>query len=250
MLNIAGTYALIYALFGGPPGALKVAEYWDSSTEFTLAEVSLAEQLLVLARNVSDALRDSIASINEFLNNEIDAVKQRSSKVRGYKNGAERIKDRIVEYLARLGISLPLRDIYRQLALQLDRIAQNSDAIAYRLTVVTSRGENRFSNRFAAGLREMGELVLREYESLLNSIRLLQENPRRSIEEARKVVLLEDEVDQRYRRLEVEVLEELKDDIIKLMIMREIIDLVEDTADVIKDTAENILFLALYKVTR
>ncbi len=242
--------ALIYALLDGRPGALKVAEYWDASTELTLAEISLAEQLLVLARNVNDALRDAIASLNEFLNMDFNAVKQRSSKVRGYKNGAERIKDRIIEYLARLGLSLPLRDVYRQLALQLDRIAQNSDAIAYRLTVIASRGEKRFTSAFVTRLREMGDLVLREYETLLNSIRMLQENPRRSIDEARRVMLLEDEVDQRYRTLEVDVLEELKDDIIKLMIMREIIDLVEDTADVIKDAAENILFLALYKVTR
>ncbi|WP_048191928.1 DUF47 domain-containing protein [Pyrolobus fumarii] len=229
-----------------------MAEYWGSTeeTEFTLVEMSLSEQLLALARNVNDAIRDAMNAVNDFIEHNAEAVRQRSVKVRGFKNGAERVKDRIVDYLARLGFSLPLRDVYRQLVLQLDRIAQNSDAIAYRLSVVASERSVKLSNSFANKLRSMAQLVFNEYSTLLSSIRMLQENPRRSVDEAKKVMAIEEEIDQKYRELELDVITELKDDLLSLMLMREIIDLIEDTADTIKDAAENILFLALYKVSR
>ncbi len=219
-------------------------------TELTLVEMSLSEQLLSLARNVNDAIQDAMLAVEDFTAGNAEAVRQRSMKVRGYKNGAERVKDRIVEYLARLGGYLPLRDVYRQLVLQLDRISQNSDAIAYRLSVLASKLNVNLSKSFGAKLSSMSHLVLSEYATLLSAIRMLQENPRRSVDEAKKTMAIEEEVDQKYRELELDVISELKDDLLSLMLMREVIDLIEDTADVIKDAAENILFLALYKVTR
>ncbi len=229
-----------------------MAEYWGGydETETTLAEMSLAEQLLALARNVSDALRDSMSAVNDFVGGDYEAVRQRAVKVRGYKNGAERVKDNIMYYLARLSYLLPLSDVYRQVVLQLDRIAQNSDAVAYRLSVLVSEASPRLSKSFGTKLSEMAKLVNLEYETLLSAVRLLQENPRRSIDEARKAMSLEEEVDQKYRELEIDVIREMKEDMVALMLMREVIDLVEDTADVIKDAAENILFLALYKIAR
>jgi uncharacterized protein Yka (UPF0111/DUF47 family) len=228
-----------------------VAEYWGyDETELTLTEMSLAEQLLSLARNVSDAIRDSMNAVVDLAGGDYEAVKQRAHKVRGYKNGAERIKDSIIYYLARLSITLPLHDIYRQIVLQLDRIAQNSDAIAYRLSVLVSKAEPRMSKSFSSKLTSMAQLVNSEFAALLSAIRLLQENPRRSLDEARKVASLEEEIDQKYRELELDVITEMRDNIVGMMLMREIIDLIEDTADVIKDAAENILYLALYKVTR
>ena len=228
-----------------------MAEYWGyDETELTLTEMSLAEQLLSLARNVSDAIRDSMNAVVDLAGGDYEAVKQRAHKVRGYKNGAERIKDSIIYYLARLSITLPLHDIYRQIVLQLDRIAQNSDAIAYRLSVLVSKAEPRMSKSFSSKLTSMAQLVNSEFAALLSAIRLLQENPRRSLDEARKVASLEEEIDQKYRELELDVITEMRDNIVGMMLMREIIDLIEDTADVIKDAAENILYLALYKVTR
>ena len=229
-----------------------MAEYWGyyDETETSLAEMSLAEQLLALARNVGDALRDSMNAVNDFAGGDYEAVKQRAVKVRGYKNGAERVKDNIIYYLARLGYLLPLSDVYRQVVLQLDRIAQNSDAVAYRLSVLVSEASPRLSKSFSAKLAEMARLVSLEYEALLSSVRLLQENPRRSIDEARRTMSLEEEVDQKYRELEIDVIHEMKDNMVALVLMREVIDLVEDTADVVKDAAENILFLALSKIAR
>ncbi len=229
-----------------------MAEYWGGYDELetSLAEMSLTEQLLALARNVNDAIRDAINAVVDFTDGNYEAVRQRASKVRGYKNGAERVKDNIIYYLARLSYFLPLHDIYRQMVLQLDRIAQNSDAIAYRLSVLVSEANPKISKSFASKLSSMANLVSNEYSSLLTAIRLLQENPRRSIDEAKRTMSIEEEVDQKYRELELAVITELKDDMVSLMLLREIIDLIEDTADVIKDTAENILYLALYKVSR
>jgi uncharacterized protein Yka (UPF0111/DUF47 family) len=51
-----------------------------------------------------------------------------------------------------------------------------------------------------------------------------------------------------YRSITLEVIKKYSKDVFSLMILKEIVDLVEDLADVIREASHDFKYLALYKI--
>ncbi|MEM0113543.1 MAG: phosphate transport regulator, partial [Metallosphaera sp.] len=76
------------------------------------------------------------------------------------------------------------------------------------------------------------------------SLRLLSINAQKSVESARNIMKLEEEVDDLYRSLELKLFEKKYEDLIYVMLMKDIADRLEDSEDMIRDSATSITYIA------
>jgi uncharacterized protein Yka (UPF0111/DUF47 family) len=258
-------YRLAYALIPVPGvvaggaldqlGSRLLAEYYDYEREervrVSLAESTLEEQMLGLARMVDDAVRELGLVVERLLRGEREAVKSRYEKVRSIKDAAERAKDDALRYMAGLGLYLSHADMYRSIFIGLARLAMLVDGAAYRgLLIAENSDPSKLPPELADLVVFMAQQLRKQYESLVAAVRLLPTNPRRSGEEALKALKLEDEIDLMYRKASILVYKLLRDDIISLMLVRDLVDLLEETSDAVRDIAEGVRLLALYREAR
>ncbi len=232
-----------------------MAEYYDYEREErlrrSLAESTLDEQMLGLARTVDDAVRELGFVVASLVKGDRDAVRSRYEKVKGIKEAAERLKDDALRYLVGLGLALPNADMYRSIFIGLARLAMLVDGTAYRGVLVAENSDpSRIPPEIAGIVEAMVSSLRRQYESLVTSVRLLATNPRRSGEEALKALKLEDEIDLMYRKASILVYKLLRDDIISLMLVRDLVELLEEASDAVRDIAESVRLLALYREAR
>lgn len=229
-----------------------MAEYYDYEREarvrLSIAESTLDEQMLNLARMVDDALRELRQVLDSLVKGDQSAVRSRYEKVRSIKEGVERAKDDALRYMAGLGLALASADSYKAVFLGLARLAMIVDGAAYRSLLIAENADpSKIPVELADVLLAMVSSLQRQHDSLVTAIRLVAANPRRSWEEAAKTLKLEDEIDLMYRKAEIMVYKLLRSDIIALMLVKDLVELLEEASDVIRDVAENVRLLSLYR---
>ncbi len=228
-------------------------EYYDFDREMrrkaSLAEESLNEQMLGLARMVSRAVIMLREVVEALAAGDTEKLRELHSRIEQVKEQVESMKEDALGYLARLGDLLTTASLYRNVFMMLTRVAQVSEGIAYRAYLVSSNSDTR-SGTVNELLARLAEAIRREFDHLESAIQNLPSSPKRSYEEAQIILSIEDEVDELYRKLSFTLYKEMSNDIVALMLMRDISDMVEDIADYIRDAGEEVKFLALRKVQR
>ncbi len=232
-----------------------MSEYYDYEKEervqVSLAESTLEEQMLGLARSVDDSIKELRQILEGLSKGDVDLVKSRYEKVRGAKNMAERVKDDALRYMAGLGVMLYNSDVYRSVFLELARVAMNIDGVAHRALLLAENGNiNSIPVELWSMILSLVDSLQKQYNSLLSAVRILSSNPNRSFQEANNVLSLEEEIDNLYRKTTIAMYRMLREDIIVLMLVRDLVDLLEDSADLMRNVAENLRFLALYRAAR
>ncbi len=229
-----------------------MADYYDYEREarvrLSIAESTLDEQMLNLARMVDDALRELRMVLESLVKGDQGAVRSRYEKVRSVKESVERSKDDALRYMAGLGLALASADSYKSVFLGLARLAMIVDGAAYRsLLLAENTDPTKIPVELTDMIMAMASSLQKQHDSLLSAIRLVAANPRRSWEEAAKTLKMEDEIDLIYRKASILVYKLLRSDIITLMLVRDLVDLLEEASDVIRDVAENVRLLSLYR---
>ncbi len=228
-----------------------MGEYYDYDLERrkqrSLAEENLNEQLLGMIRTARKPIimvHDLVAKMIEGNSTEL---KQLYDEIKNAKENVENMKEDVLTYLARLGNILFTSNLYRDLFLGITRAAQIAEGIAYRVYLLTSNTGKIDNESIAKGLVEMANKIRNEYTVIENAAEVLTTNPKKSYEITQNVSSIEDEIDTLYRKLAYMLYRELKQDLVTLMLMRDIIDMIEELADTLRDVAEDIKFLALFQ---
>lgn len=228
-------------------------EYYDYDMERrrrqSLAEESLNEQLLGVTRALSDTITSMREIVIALANADDRKLKELHRKVKEAKERVESMREDALTYLARLGDLLNTSTLYKDIFLSLTRVAQMTEGIAYRAYLLASN-TNITSNTASELLTSMADSIQKEFDRLEVAIQALSSNPKKGYEEAQLVTSIEDEVDNLYRQLTYSMYRELRQDLVALMLLRDIVDMIEEVADTIRDAAENVKFLALYRVAR
>ncbi|BEP18190.1 hypothetical protein PYJP_15420 [Pyrofollis japonicus] len=231
-----------------------MAEYYDYDLERrkqrSLAEENLNEQLLGMVRTVRQPVMlvyDAISRLSEGKTEELGKLYE---EVKSLKDRIENMKEDILSYLARLGDLLVTNNLYRDIFLNITRVAQVIEGITYRAYLLASNVNKTFSREILDDLIKMTDKIRQEYLSLENAVENLTTNPKKSYEISQNVSSVEDEIDSLYRKLTYSIYRELRDDLVTLMLFRDIIDMVEDLADLLRDLSEDIKFLALFQAMK
>jgi len=224
-------------------------EYYDFETETlrrrSLAEESLGEQMRGVARTVSKTVSIISDAIDAFLMNDNNKLKDLTSQSRRLKELAESMKEDALTYLARLGNLLLTNALYRSAFLKLTRIAQQSEGLVYRLYVMSSNSI-QVTKDIRELLAEFANHIVKEYEKLETSIEHLTSNPKKSYEEAHKILSIEESADDIYRKLTFQIYKKAGSSMIGVLLLRDVAEMLEDIADLIRDTSEDVKFLALH----
>ena len=223
----------------------------DEKLKISLAELSLSEQLLGLARHVEDVVKETASIIEGLAEGKVENAKLLYERINGLKNQAEEMKDSTLTYIARLGVALDTATYYKNVALALARIAQLMDGAAYRAKLLAElESKPQLSPEISRSLKEAVTTLLETYSQLLSAIRQLSDNPRQSIERAKRVVGGEEKMDAVYRSFLYTIYRKAESGIGKMLLLRDLIDFIEDAVDTARNAAEDILFLAMYRAAR
>lgn len=220
---------------------------FDDVRKQTLAEMNLIEQIVNLARQVEDTLREAHMIIGSYIRGQFEVVKAKYERVELLKNTSEELKAKAIEYLVRVTPGLVNKDIYKAIILALDRVAQSMDAAVYRAKILAIR-HKEVKESLGESLTELLQHLTKEYSEVVSGIRMLAVNPQNVLKHVNEALKVEETIDGMYRDLEIKVYDELSDDIPALMITKELVDILETCADLIREVAENLRYLALHKV--
>ncbi len=231
-----------------------MGEYYDYDLERrkqrSLAEENLNEQLLGMIRTARKPVLMVHDMVSKMAENKEDELRQFYEEIKNSKETIENMKEDVLTYLARLGNILFTSNLYRDLFLGVTRAAQMAEGIAYRIYLLVSNTSKLDNEKIVKTLIEMTNKIRQEYSILENAAEVLTTNPKKSYEIAQNISNIEDEIDTLYRKLAYILYQEFKQDLVILMLMRDIIDMVEELADTLRDVAEDIKFLALFQAAK
>jgi len=206
-----------------------------------IATLAIEEQLQQILLKVLDEIR----ILYELLSNDKQGINymQIYSKVNGIKNDIENNKYRLGEYIFKIREGLLDKDLYVEIMNNLEKVAQNIDAAAYRLSVMLTKQFiiDDVINRL---LIVICEKIIASITHFIEALRLLSVNPKNSFENARSVIKIEQEIDDLYRSLELTLFEKNTSNFSYIMLLKDIADRLEDSEDLLKISADNITYIA------
>ncbi|MEM3316371.1 MAG: phosphate transport regulator [Metallosphaera sp.] len=206
----------------------------------SIAHINLEERLQQISLKVIDQVRTLYELIKS---GDVATPMQVYSKINGIKNSVEADKFMLGEYIIRIKEGIQDKDLYIDILSKLEKISQNLDAASYRLSVLISRG-TQIDELLYKLMTIIAEKLLASLMHLVESLRLLSINAQKSVESARNIMKLEEEVDDLYRSLELKLFEKKYEDLIYVMLMKDIADRLEDSEDMIRDSATSITYIA------
>ncbi|WP_238024767.1 MULTISPECIES: phosphate transport regulator [Metallosphaera] len=210
----------------------------------SIAHMNLEERLQQISLKVIDQVR----ILYELMKSEDNVTPmQVYSKINGIKNSVETDKFMLGEYIIRVKEGIQDKDLYIDVLNNLEKISQNLDAASYRLSVLISRG-TQIDELMYKLITIIAEKLLASLMHLVESLRLLSVNAQKSVEAARNIIKLEEEVDDLYRSLELKLFEKKYDDLIYVMLMKDVADRLEDSEDMVRDSATSITYIAFGRI--
>ncbi|MUN28324.1 hypothetical protein [Sulfuracidifex metallicus] len=207
-----------------------------------IANLTIEEQLQQICSKVLDEIR----IFYELLTNQELNVNplQVYSKISSVKDDVEVTKYKLGEYIIRVREAIQDGDLYLEILNNLERSAQNIDAAGYRYSVILSRG-NKMDDVTYRLLVVMAEKLMATITQLSESIRLLSVNPNKSLESSKAVVRMEEDVDELYRSFELKLYEKSGNDLVYIMLAKDVADRLEDSEDLLKVSSDTVTYLAL-----
>ncbi|MEM0021603.1 MAG: DUF47 family protein [Fervidicoccaceae archaeon] len=219
----------------------------DEAVQSSIAEMNLFEQLQKIL-SVVDAEGKRLEEILSMMNEgKLELAKKGYEYVKQLKDEAQRIRESTMEYVVRASPALLTKELYMFSLSHLDRLIQIMDSIAYRVTIIAQSGVG-LDGDVREKLMLISSKSLGMVGDLFQEAKLLSTNMRGIIDIHESINAKEEEVDQIYRSLVLEIIKKYSRDLFSLMILKEIIDLVEDLADIIREASHDFKYLALHKL--
>ncbi len=221
-----------------------MTEYWGDRE--SIAEMHVVEELCNLARMGLDTIGEFQEFIRLLEAGDARVVGRAYEKLRSGIHSVEETKVMVMEYLVRL--SIDGKDLYASLTLAVDKSVQKIDGAAYRLYMYIASGYT-FKDELYGLIKDFVSKLVEEYRVFYNGLMKLRSDPRECIKAMNVVVKLEEELDNYYRSIELEMFKKLADNIPALMIMKDAMDFIEEVSDIIKEAGETLRYIALHKAS-
>ena len=154
----------------------------------------------------------------------------------------ENLRRKITRDVADVGGLILNRDNILNTAYTMDEISGYITGISFKLSnikISTIKTSNLDKN-----LTELIELVVDEIYKLNEIVRSLNVDSSKSIELAQETQKIERDIDTKYRIMEIKALNEISDTK-ELLLMKDVIELIEEMADKCQEVSDSFILLAL-----
>ncbi|MGC9106411.1 MAG: DUF47 domain-containing protein [Thermoprotei archaeon] len=201
-----------------------------------ISEINIDERFIEMANNVLDSIR----TIREAVTN--GSVGNTYPKVNAIKDSVEKANFELGSYLVKLKEALEAYDLYMSVGSDLERVAQNLSAAAYRISIVMSKGY-QMPDVIKVLLTTMLEKLISQAMTLIEGFRILSVNPTKAVEYMRQVKALEEDVDDIYRNSELKLFEHSAD-LLTTMLLKDVFDRLEDSSDAMLRIANSLYYIS------
>lgn len=194
-------------------------------------------------RRVLDVTRKVPQMIDCFNKNDDNKVRQFSSEIRSGEEEVDKARRLVSQELAEIGAILFSREDFLRFTNLTSEIADFSEGIAFRLVELMEHDWN-VPNDIKKDLLKLSEAVLETVQKLRETMMVLNYGPAKAMEKAKDVEVAERTVDELYRELEIKLLSS-KLEFPALILVRDVLQLLEDSADKAEDAADAARILSL-----
>jgi predicted phosphate transport protein (TIGR00153 family) len=174
--------------------------------------------------------------IDCFTKNDKERARQLFNEIRGGEDEVDTARRLVSQELAEIGAILISREDFLRFTNLTSEIADFSEGIAFRLVEILEHGWS-VPNDIRKELLKLSEAVLEAVMKLRETVMVLNYGPAKTMEKAKDVEIAERNVDTIYRDLEIKLLSS-KMDFPSLILLRDVIQLLEDSADKAEDAAD------------
>lgn len=193
-------------------------------------------------RKVMNVYRRTAQVIEAFMSGDKPSLQQLYGEVQELGDGVDDSKRAVAQELVEIGTILISREDFLRFTDVTSEIADFCKGIAFRLTQMVERGWD-VPSELKNGLVDLAGAVSDTSSMLRDTFMMLNYGSPKVLEKAKDVEIAERTVDDKYRALEILILEG-KLDIRTLLLMRDVIQLLEEIADKIEDASDAARILA------
>ncbi|MCD6592814.1 DUF47 family protein [Candidatus Bathyarchaeota archaeon] len=193
-------------------------------------------------RKVMDVYRKVMQLVDAFADEDCSLLSTLYEEVQRLGDEVDDSKRAVAQELVEIGAILLNREDFLRFTDVTSEIADFCKGIAFRVSQLTERGWNVPLN-LRKETSNLASAVFDVFTRLRDTFLMLNYGSPKVLEKAKDVEVAERKVDNMYRELEMNILNS-KMGIPTLLLMRDIIQLLEDTADRIEDAADATRILA------
>ena len=169
-------------------------------------------------------------------------IKTALEQISSIEDEVENLRRKITRDVADVGGLILNRDNILNTAYTMDEISGYISGIAFKLSNI--KVSTIKTSNLDKDLTELIELVVDEIYKLNEIIRSLNVDSSKAIELAQETQKIEREIDTKYRIMEIKALNEIHDTK-ELLLMKDVIELIEEMADKCQEVSDSFILLAL-----
>ncbi len=194
-------------------------------------------------RKVQDLTRKIPQIIDCFGKNDKEKARQLFSEIRAGEEEVDKARRLVSQELAEIGAILLSREDFLRFTNLTSEIADFSEGIAFRMVAIMEHNWN-VPNDIKKDLLKLSEATFEAVLRLRETMMVLNYGSTKVMEKAKDVEAAERAVDEIYRELEIKTLTG-KLDLPALILLRDVLQLLEDSADKAEDAADAARILSL-----
>ena len=191
---------------------------------------------------ILNAERGLSALPNMMVKKDKSGVKNTLEQISSIEEEVENLRRKITRDVSDVGGLIINRDNLLNTAYTMDEIAGYITGIAFKLSNI--KGTTLKNADLNKQLTELIELVVDEIYKLNEIIRSLNTNSNKSIELAQETQKIEREIDIKYRKMTITVLNDITNTK-ELLLMKDVIEGIEEMADKCQEVSDSFILLAL-----
>ena len=179
---------------------------------------------------------------NLMIKKDKSGIKNTLEQISSIEEEVENLRRKITRDVSDVGGLIINRDNLLNTAYTMDEIAGYITGIAFKLSNI--KGSTLKNAELNKQLTELIELVVDEIYKLNEIIRSLSANSNKSIELAQETQKIEREIDIKYRKMTITVLNDITNTK-ELLLMKDVIEGIEEMADKCQEVSDSFILLAL-----
>jgi predicted phosphate transport protein (TIGR00153 family) len=187
-------------------------------------------------RKVLDLTRKVPQMIGFFIENNREKARQLFTEIRSGEDEVDKARRLVSQELAEIGAILLSREDFLRFTNLTSEIADFSEGIAFRLVEIMEHNWN-VPMDIKKDLLKLSEATLDTVLRLSETMMVLTYGSAKAMEKAKDVEVAERAVDELYRELEIKLLSS-KLEFPALILLRDVLQLLEDSADKAEDAAD------------
>jgi uncharacterized protein Yka (UPF0111/DUF47 family) len=194
-------------------------------------------------RKVVDIARELAQMLDSLAEGKDKEAKTHYNQILKMMEEVDKLKTTLLSEVASVGTLLINREDFLRLIFQVSEIADNAEAVAFRLDgVMTKRW--KVDNKHMKAIASLMGMVLEEMVRLRDTMMTLNLNPDKAMQLSKSVEAAERKVDSEQRSLDLDILSS-RSSIQSILILRDIVQHLERMADMGLDVVDLIRVIAV-----